>query len=90
MEQKYLTLHCKDCDHPTCRLNQIVFYDSDGCVQQVSEEIYLRYQHLMTEVFPFIKSTDKGYLNFLDDLYNTLDKLYQIPITKKLGHFNLT
>jgi hypothetical protein len=51
-EEKFnVTLFCHECDHPTCRLGDIIHEDSKvGCVRRVDEDLYIRYYHQVKEV----------------------------------------
>lgn len=83
----YITLNCWECDHPTCRLGQMVHENTkDGCVRQVSEELFIEYYHQLKEVWPFaLKESkeviDREYKNTME----ILDKVYSSLCTKKYG-----
>ena len=87
MEDKYyITLNCWECDHPACRLKQIVHDTKDGCVRQVDENLFIEYYHQLKEVWPFAlkeskKIVDKEYNNKI----NILNKIYCSPCTKRYG-----
>ena len=52
-EDYQIILNCKDCDHPTCRLGQMIHRENDGCVRQVDEDLFIEYYHQLKEVWPF-------------------------------------
>ena len=86
-EYLYITLKCWGCDHPTCRLGQMVHEgDKDGCVRQVSEDLFIEYYHQLKEVWPFalkesVEIVNKEY----EKTMQVLDKIYNSPCTKKYG-----
>lgn len=46
-----VTLFCYGCDHPTCRLGDIIHENNKvGCVRRVGEDLYIRYYHQVKEV----------------------------------------
>lgn len=52
MDDTYnINLFCNECDHPTCRIGDYVRSESkQGCVRQVSEDLYINYYHQLKEV----------------------------------------
>ena len=50
-EEYVITLFCKECDNPICRIGDIIDENSrDRCVRQVGEDLYLDYFHQVKEV----------------------------------------
>lgn len=86
-ENLYITLNCKDCDHPTCRLNQIIHNDKDGCVRQVDEDLFIEYYHELKEVWPFILKSDNNKIinKKYEKIIEVLNKIYSSPYTKQYG-----
>ena len=89
MDEDYfhIFLKCKDCDHPTCRLKQIVHSEKEGCVRQVDEDLFIEHYHQLKEVWPFIlKSQNKEKVNKeYEKTMQILDKVYNSPYTKRYG-----
>ena len=83
----YITLNCWNCDHPTCRLGNIIHENTkDGCVRKVDEKLFIDYYHQLKEVWPFAlkesrEKINKEYKNTIDILY----KVYNSPCVKKYG-----
>lgn len=84
----YITLNCWNCDHPTCRLGDIIHEDSkDGCVRQIDENLFIEHYHQLKEVWPFVlksqnkKSINKEYKKTIE----ILNKVYSSPCTKRYG-----
>ena len=46
----YITLNCWNCDHPMCRLGDIIHNDKDGCVRRVDEDLFIEHYHQLKEV----------------------------------------
>ena len=87
-EKYYITLKCWECDHPICRLGDIVHENSkDGCLRQVNEDLFIEYYHQLREVWPFIlqsKNKEKSNEEYEKTLF-ILNKVYASPYTKKYG-----
>lgn len=83
----HITLNCWECDHPTCRLGQMVHENTrDGCVRQVSEELFIEYYHQLKEVWPFALKESKDTVNReYNKLMDILYKVYSSPIVKRYG-----
>ncbi len=87
-EYYYITLNCWKCDHPTCRLGNIVYKNiKDGCVRQVNEDLFIEYYHQLKEVWPFaLKSKNNDVVNKeYKKTMDVLDKIYNSPCTKQYG-----
>lgn len=86
-EQYVITLFCKECDNPICRIGDVIDEDSkDRCVRQVDEELYLDYFHQIKEVWPFAHL--ESYDTFTKEYSNTLsilDKVYSMPVKSYNG-----
>ena len=82
-----VTLFCYGCDHPTCRLGDIIHENNKvGCVRRVGEDLYIRYYHQVKEVWPMISNENiniinKEYINTI----NVLNEVYMQPIVKQYG-----
>lgn len=83
----YITLNCWNCDHPMCRLGDIIHNDKDGCVRRVDEDLFIEHYHQLKEVWPFVlksqnkKNIDKEY----EKIMQILDKVYNSPCTRQYG-----
>ena len=87
MDDLYITLNCWECDHPTCRLKELVHENSkEGCVRQVDEDLFIKYYHQLKEVWPFALQQSKTVINKeYKILMDILDKVYNSPCIKKYG-----
>lgn len=87
----FITLRCHDCDNIDCDICPCGTYVDEnnlrGCTRKVSEEDYVKYEHYINEVLPFLylnynkNSTTVVYNEILDYLYY----IYQQPLGQKLG-----
>ena len=87
-EYYYITLNCWGCDHPTCRLGNMIHENTkDGCVRQVNEDLFIEYYHQLKEVWPFaLKSKNNNIVHKeYENTMNVLDKVYKSPCTKRYG-----
>jgi hypothetical protein len=85
-EDYQITLNCKDCDHPTCRLGQMIHRENDGCVRQVDEDLFIEYYHQLKEVWPFALKQSRDIVNReYNKLMDILYKVYSSPIVKRYG-----
>lgn len=87
----FITLHCYDCDNTQCSICPCgTCVDEDnlrGCTRKVSEEDYVKYEHYMNEVLPFL------YLNYnkssaiavCNEILDYLYYIYQQPLGQRLG-----
>lgn len=51
----YLTLKCSECENTDCDIRPRGIGRYTGCTREVTEEQYIKYEHYMTEVLPFLK-----------------------------------
>jgi len=46
-----ITLECSKCDNIQCRIGEFILSSKkQGCVREVSEDLYIQYYHFINEV----------------------------------------
>ena len=76
-----ITLECSKCDNIQCRIGDFILPSKkQGCVREVSEDLYIQYYHFINEVWDFCKK-DKYY----EQVMQVLDKVYKSKIVNKNG-----
>lgn len=85
-EEYQITLNCNECDHPNCRLGEIIYHKNDGCIRAVDENLLIEYYHQIKEVWPFALKESKEIANQeYNKTMNILYKIYSCPIIKRYG-----
>lgn len=79
----WVNLQCKTCGKHDCPLSRLYIPEGslEGCTRKVSELEYIKYNHYMMEVLPFILKRKDVFdvLNEIEDFLTTIEN-------RPLGH----
>lgn len=87
----FITLRCHDCDNINCDICPCGTYVDEnnlrGCTRKVSEEDYVKYEHYINEVLPFLRlnKNKETTSHTIKEIMAFLYYIYSRPLGVKLG-----
>lgn len=85
-DQEEISLKCEDCENDDCDISRFYIPEGseEGCVREVPFDLYIKYEHMLYEVAPFMyMGTKKEYQrNAYREIVDTLFDIYKCPISR--------